>query len=109
MASSPALLLLQREFQHLKRFPQSLDYYIHVAGINLHAVANATQTVGGQQRCARTEERIVDNLPAFEMIENWLSHKLKRLLCAMPGCRLVTTAEGIQIRHFPQRRLLAIS
>src|ERR1700734_1853165 len=60
------------------------------------------------EACSRAEERIVNDVTAYGVVENRTPHKLHRLLRAGPCGVFLGTTERIQIGDLPKRGLRTI-
>jgi hypothetical protein len=71
---------------------------VHVFGLNLEATANSLRQFCGQERTPGSQERVIDCLPTFGVIQDGAAHELDRLLGSMARRRffLVLAAERIQ-------------
>src|SRR5258708_4081632 len=75
-------IALQRRLLSREALPARHDH-VHILGVQLEAITNALGGFRRRQRCAAAEERIVNYLPTFRVVQNRSPHQLDGLLTWM--------------------------
>jgi len=82
---------------------------IDVSWIDIEAVAKAIRLLCGDQRCAGSEEGIVDDVTGSGIIEDRPAHQLDRFLRAVAGGFFALTADRIHVGNLPDCGLASIA
>src|SRR5262249_10280599 len=82
---------------------------VDVLGVDINSEANAAGLLGGNQRGARAQERIVDDVSALGVVQYRPAHQLDWFLCTVAGLLLLSVAAvRIEVGNLPQSRLCPV-